>query len=230
VKRVVTLVVEYSEDFDQMGLLPANAPPTFYPMSAMGAAHDVVEHVHGGPEMGTLHDEMMAFGVIHWIRGRGGFWDKQGCVHTSAAHHTHAEIVDFFGAWFSGKEDRFDKPPADAAMADVEEVEETIAQIRDYARETTVHTYDGETIVWDLLEEHVPDIEAWLRIGYAWAEERFDGHYAEEVCDAFIALMRKLEEVIEDLEDYPGTIVEVAWDDETLEFSVDTPEALWRDA
>jgi hypothetical protein len=74
---------------DQEGWLLAGAPLSYYPLGAMGVAHDILEH--SPDDRGSALEEFMALGAALYIRGDGSYWSYH---RDPPAYHIAGDIVD----------------------------------------------------------------------------------------------------------------------------------------
>ena len=73
------------EDIGEMGWKLRGSAEGFDPfIDGLGIAHDCLEEWRGGGDQ--IHDELMAFGVMIWIRGVTGFFDTHA-FNTSPVYH-----------------------------------------------------------------------------------------------------------------------------------------------
>lgn len=256
-QRTFRMVCEEHEDYGSLGLIPEDAPSTFEPLTGMGIVHDIIEHVHGGPDMGSLHDEMKAFGVAHWGRGQGDYWRRTNPATRvpSAPENTHSEIVQFFGEWFHGIKDHWFEPcPWELVVGDdqtadyllfsedneialgltsegSEMISETMRLVRKFASE------EGDDLFWrdenapfaKRLAPHLDDIERWMQVGWAEAEERFSETNPWNLITAWIDLEKAIDAALKGSghptgEPAQGDVLIVTWTDATLDWSAQWEE------
>ena len=240
--RTMRMVYAEHEEHGTFGLIPENAPSTFEPLGGMGCVHDIVEHIHdGGPDMGSLHDELRAFGVAHWGRGQGGYWTRSmpGRVHTTAPENTHGEICQFFAEWFCGAKDHWFDPCTEVVELDEagdEMILETMQAVRRHMNDADEFwTPEGEPTFAAQLRPHLDDIHGWLRVGWAWAEERFANVSPWDVITGWLGMEKAINAAITRGhghwmgEPQLGDVLVLSWSDETAEWGVHWEEPEWDD-
>lgn len=234
--RTIRFVVQEHEDHGFRGLIPEGAPATFFPLGPMGVMHDLIEHTHYGPDMGTLHDEMRAFGVAHWLRGQGEWWHQNmPTAHSlTAPENTHAEIVEFFSKWFHDPgSDSFEPCDKEVEIDEVgsDMLAETMRLCRKHVIEEAAESYDDypprddDRPLMARMREHFHDILKWLRVGWAEAEERFDGNDPWTICWTWLQMQKEIDERLKGKHHPWGEaqiddVLICTWDDSSLEWSV----------
>ena len=86
---------------DQEGWLLVGAPSSYYPLEAMGVAHDILEH--SPDDQGSAIEEFMALGAALYIRGDGGYWSSH---RYRPAFHIAGDITDVLGRSMLKYDDR----------------------------------------------------------------------------------------------------------------------------
>lgn len=70
-----TFRVEENDEYGFTGLILEEAPSSYYPLTGMGIAHDILEHFP--KDEGTEEDELLALGAALYIRGNGNYWNQR---------------------------------------------------------------------------------------------------------------------------------------------------------
>ena len=245
-----TYTTDHEDGLD--GLLPEGSPPSFAPLGAMGAIHDMVEHEPHNPEYGTLHDEMRAFGVVYWGRGAGDYWHRRRPTsrYQEYSENVHYEIYKFLAEWVGGVTDtdfeECPKPWPEICPDAADIFDETVDKVREdvLAGEFTYlilrddgcegDNPDDNKAALDALEPHLEEVRGWLRVGFASAVERFNDMCPYQFVGMWCELEDKIEECLKGYnvpagELFGGETLIVTWSDSTGETSAEWEDTNYYD-
>lgn len=156
--RTYTFVKKENRDYGYPGLILENAPDTYYPLSGMGVAHDVMEH-HWNDD-GSVRDEIMALGAALYVRGEE-YWN--GRFFSNPGDQISPDLIDLFHSWLGG--DYLPHPGRTLKLPDDEEgwIEK--------ACENVAKELDCEEA--SEVKEFVEKARGWLRKGFRQAALRY---------------------------------------------------------
>lgn len=189
---------EHSElGFD--GWLLVGAPATYYPLTGMGVAHDLLEHK--ADDNGSVEDELLALGGALWVRGEGGYW-----VSYTLSLHTPGEnlVPDLcmLATQFGGIEGIQDPGRTTKLEAHVEKwIDEAI----EGAREELVGEYD-ELDEKDV-SKYLDNVRGWIRKGYRRTKKRYSAHSAGELAYLFHTIEKEADHLLKVASDYEQLVI-----------------------
>jgi hypothetical protein len=182
------------EEFGQVGLLPVGIDMRMGRMNAStwapGVAHDVVEHVNGYGEIGSIEDELEAMGACWFTRGQ--HWDMSRGEAVSGMLPQEAigiEIAEMFRR--SVNDDEQVRPVANRAGDAEHSFRDCIEQARRYAK------HEVEDAERRLFDAYAAAALTRMRLGYRKARRKW-GHNANslfwEIADAAKPVLKGIEE------------------------------------
>jgi len=143
------------------GWLEVGSPDTYFPLEAMGVAHDVLEHKLR-PKQG-IEEELMAFGAMLFIRYDGGYWvDRRG----SASEWYYQVSTDL--AEMMVKYGDAVKPCRSRILSGELEFQRSMGI--DHANR---EAFDMDYTFRGLKYETRENLLGWIRKGYRWAVNRY---------------------------------------------------------
>jgi len=183
------------------GWLEVGSPDTYFPLEAMGVAHDVLEHKLR-PKVG-IEEELMAFGAMLFIRYEGGYWAHRSGDMSNWHYQVSTELAEMMVKYrdsvlpcrsprLSGDLEYQLMMSCDKALQEMFDIDE---------RCTTVSLQTCE------------NIKAWMRKGYRWAVNRYGS--AVNACQLF----REIQEQVARLD-----AEECYYNSETLTVSINYSE------
>jgi hypothetical protein len=144
-------------------------------------AHDIIEHVNGLRNIGTIHDEMEALGGIWFVRGQTGQLrrDNIGSAYT-VEQNLAADLVRMWGEWqneaaeFRPYRGRPPRPRGDY----YEDVVETAQKISRHAlegiRREQEYRQDNEPLDEQVVADYLASARHYFLTGYRKARRRYD--------------------------------------------------------
>lgn len=185
--RTLTFVKRENEEFGGEGWLLEGAPSTYFPISGMGIAHDVLEH--RVDDDGSVEHEMLALGAALYIRGEGNYWalfTRQ--VTTDPGKNVGADL-EMLATRYDGL-DTLRTPGRTTKLDD--HVEEWIDNACAAARDELRHSVDDKKSV----ENYLKAARGWLRKGYRAARERYEGIAPGALCATFDKIATRADEFL----------------------------------
>lgn len=121
-KTRTILTAKRDDEFGGIGLcIPGTNPTvTFNPaQDGLTVAHDLIEHVNGPREIGTIDDELEALGAVWFVRGQFSDLNRDGRGSAYTAHENIAsDITRMFRDFFYGSYVSLSVPRTRACEAD----------------------------------------------------------------------------------------------------------------
>lgn len=177
---------DYNPIIRQEGWRPAGIP-NFDPVPPAMCVHDLLEHF---PELGSeVYAEYMALGCAHFIRGRGGYFKRQGVSISDALPAPAFGML--FHHIYHGNMPTEDCPMVAEAFLPIEpfRVDQVIQQTLINARAFLRNTYDAK-----LVDASLKQGLGWMRIGYRRAEEeRYAGIDPRNLSKLFFQAQTRIE-------------------------------------
>lgn len=190
------------EDFGTYGWLLEGAPSTYVPLSGMGIAHDVLEHLVG--DTGTIEEELMALGAALYIRGDGGYWNKS---YHSPGVHIGSDVGNDLAYKYGGLENGINCPGRTYKLEAY--VEEWIQNAIDEARKNIKDQLDG----WDLampkskINAYLKNVPGWIRRGYRSALKRYKHCGSHKLTEVFNTIEQKANKYLSHCEGYETLVI-----------------------
>lgn len=176
--RHVTLVA-VSDEFDtKPGLAlkgaPVNAPGFMADREGVLIAHDLLEHVNGPREIGSVWDELEALGAIWQVRARHGDLFTGRPSYSSMAVNIASDLTRMFADWIG--EERYCGPGRFTVGTRPHDYDSDFLECIEIARKDIPHESNCPRD-W---EEIAPHLETYLalalrrmRIGFRKAQKRY---------------------------------------------------------
>ncbi len=237
-KRTLRMFYIGRADGIQAGLVRENAPDLYKPLTSQEVAHTLIEHDDNSDF--KLHDEIKALGVAHWGRGQGDYWDRinPGTAHPTAPENLHGEIAKLFIEWVTkSKALTFNACPWNRIEEDgqtilvhppghemdrtvlspegIKMISETIRLVRNFPGDDLMYgpPEDEQDLGYDkLMSIHLPQIELWMQVGWAEAEERFSETNPHDLVTAYIKMEKALDYSLKGAS-CEGDVCTLTWDD-----------------
>jgi len=173
IDRQGTFIVS-DQNTGEIGLVPLSCyeSSTYPSHDALTFAHDLVEHVNGTPNIGTIEDELEALGCVLWIRGLSGELDEG--IH-SRYTHIASDLQSLFEASGHNPEN-----PHGRKIKAIERPDEP-SQVDDDI-DYSIATFNDETVE---AEEFAEIARAYMEAGAVKAEQLYgDWNTAYAVFDS----------------------------------------------
>lgn len=171
----------------EVGLVLADIPydPDQFMITHEGLliAHDILEHVDGLENIGTVADETQAFGGVYFVRGFNGYI-RNGVSGFSIEEALSRDIVGFYEQEPADLSDISEIPDEIQKLADVandyEYVDEIFDSIAEFANRSAKYFNEDDL-------EHKPFSfetfleysRVWFKAGFVKAWERYKGDYVK---------------------------------------------------
>ena len=217
--RSKTILCEYAEhpEWGGFGLVPCGSIG-FDPLGPMGVVHDLVEH--DDVDLGSIHNELRAFGRMAYIRGEGGYWEMKGQRVLGFPSNAAGEILQIFAEMFwEAKPHTYEPPPGDV------DIEPVALEAATLAVELADREFgDPELTEW--FAEYHDEIAVWLTIGYRAAAEEYGGWHPHDICQAWLGLEKLIADALKG-DDHPwgeafvGDQIEITWHSPRCAYELD---------
>lgn len=172
--RAIRLIAATDEYDRSPGLIVKGVPPSDGMAAERGngvlIAHDVIEHMNGLRNIGTVWDELEAFGAIWHVRGRWGDL-MNGSTYYSPTVDMGSEIGRFFEPWLTEPPG----PPMPNGYAS--DQDEDFDAILTIARSTVLGEAPHNDLPLDRLPAFLAEAKARLRLGYRKANRKYGNRF-----------------------------------------------------
>jgi len=141
------------------------------PLQGMGTAHDCLEHFED--DIGRIHDEIQALGAAMYIRGDGGWWNRQSMV-SCPGYHIAGDMPDIFRHELEGMD--FKTPPKTKPLTESwaeSYIDSCIEHSREHLNDYFRNDIEEEDWTKKWIEDNLKKLQGWLRIGYRRAKRRY---------------------------------------------------------
>lgn len=137
-------------------------------------AHDLIEHVNGTHNIGSIDDELEALGGIWWVRGQWDDLNRDGVGSAYTVHENIAsDITRMFRDFFYGSHVNTTPPRTKACDADDDFKEIIECAMRDILDEIDE---DDKGLAIRKRKEYLRVCVPRMRIGYRKCRDRFKGY------------------------------------------------------
>lgn len=192
--RIYRFRKEEHPEHGSEGWLLIGGPSTYYPLSGMGIAHDIMEHRWG--DKGTIEEELMALGAMLYIRGEGGYWAKT--YNPNPGYALSGDYSDLF-IQFNGM-DGIENPGRTVRASN--EVEYWIDTSFKHGRTHVLESFDDPTLMQTPLDDFFSRARGWLRKGYRAAQKRYRGIPYWRLVDCFEQIQERADELLRNAESF----------------------------
>lgn len=174
--RTVILEAFTDEEFGNLGLRIVDAPRGANAATdGLLLAHDLIEHVNGLREIGSIDDELEALGAIWYVRGQHDDLRRDNVGSMYSVHENIAsDVVRMFSDFFYGAHVTLNAPRTVACDAD----EDFREIIRCALKSTRAEVGDPDKSDDEIIAQEKAYIAVCLprmRIGYRKARRKYEG-------------------------------------------------------
>jgi len=197
-----------NDEYGENGWLMKGAPSTYMPIGGMGVAHDLLEHRRN--DEGSVRDELLAFGAMLYVRGEGGYWNRNAS-RLEPGEHLGGEMANDLGIKYEGIERGIPDPGRTLRLEDdVEEwIEQAIRGCRSEIKEHLSGWHTGDApFSGDQINEFLDRARGWLRRGYRMARRRYKNIDVCVLSHLFAEIEKKADHLLkDDMADYCPMVV-----------------------
>jgi len=139
---------------------------------ALGVTHDLVEHVNGLSQIGTVHDELEALGAIWVTRGVHADLRRDGIGRTqSPENYLSSDVSRMYRYWLDEYFEFEDQPESDH--------DESFEEVLRLARTDILYYIEdgGDEADTESIDEYLAHCLNGMRLGAAKQEERFPDQF-----------------------------------------------------
>jgi hypothetical protein len=194
----MTFVFKYDREFDLCGWCPEKLP-MFNAGSAMGVAHDILEHFPDTTD--APHDEFQALGAALHVRG-DDYFSQTTPIDPKAWSNLASDVFYIFSKIYYGEAPALIAPKraVKKLRSSMENIENDISMAIDRTRCDLINKWDEESvsqgemqsrITW--LDTHCEFARQWLRHGYLRARRRFRQLPSWRLCELFRVVETEVE-------------------------------------
>lgn|GEM_PF-4713621 len=186
----IRLVTKLDNETGELGLMVDGTPIISYPMVAsepLIVAHDLLEHVNGVENIGSIDDELEALGGIWFVRGQHGELrrDHMGSMH-SVTENIASDVLNMARIYNGGVKFKTKVPSTRAHDHD-----DNFLDIINIAKEQVKDEMDNDERDNERLEYYFNACLHYMRVGYRKAQKRFgEGYKANNLFWEIVAALQ----------------------------------------
>lgn len=162
--RTVKLICVTDGETGELGLMVEGTPIISYPMAATEGlliAHDLIEHINGAENIGSIDDELEALAGVYFVRGNSGQLRMDRVNKYSTEENLANDVVNMALIYVEGEVD-FKTPVPECDEGDYDHVIEEVLEFACKGLESELDEHYDEI----RLNAYLHGVKQFMRLGF----------------------------------------------------------------